>query len=261
MNARIIVIPHLDGVTLFSSWTKLGPLLNCVARKYVRNSTKHHLQQVWSPYISGRGLFCELIGLYQYNDTSSKFFFVLQPSANLRPRKRLQPQQSKNNFQIYAPSWTRTHNKTERWWGRNGLRQQRLVRFVDKLIITTAPTSNVGPFNAQNIISTRRILQKRPNQGTALASDSEFAIESHDEELILPFKPLQKCQRMGVSDKETQQRIRLTSTTTRKARSNRRKTFVAHFSKENNLCNDAQRDVPPVGCIKEASLENGVWQH
>lgn len=65
--------------------------------------------------------------------------------------------------------------KKGKWRSRNKLRQQCLVRPVEKFFASTAPASSVGPVIGKNVITTARILQQRPSQGLALADDPESA--------------------------------------------------------------------------------------
>lgn len=79
-------------------------------------------------------------------------------------------------------------DKTEWWIVRNERWQQRLLRSVDKLSASTAPSFIVRPVIDLAVVSITGILRKRINQSTSLAEGAESMTVSPGEKSICPVK-------------------------------------------------------------------------
>lgn len=124
------------------------------------------------------------------------------------------------------------HNKEERWRGRNGLRQQRPVQFVDKFHAATAPASIVGSSIGQSVMQSRNLLQKHTNLGSILATDTESMTVNLKEENNFIFNGPQKRQRIASSASATKHSRKLIRKTLFEALPSRRDEFVAPYSRK-----------------------------
>lgn len=142
-------------------------------------------------------------------------------------------------------------DKTEKWRARNERRQPRLGRFVETLLGSTAPASNVGSFIGLNINTTTPVLQKRVCQRAALADESEAATISNSEAYILPVKRPQERKRRASSVGATQLSVETIPTPLLKAMPVGDNKFEALRSNEVGLFGDAQHNALPVRCTLE----------
>lgn len=115
---------------------------------------------------------------------------LLFPQSSTKPLTKTQLELQTLRLHDHHP-----REKIEKGRAHNKRRQQRLVRPVEKILISTALASIVGPVVGYNVIPASLALRKRTNQSSASAKDPEWLTGSFDKDCIPSVLRPQKRQR------------------------------------------------------------------